>query len=477
MAQYVRLARAIDAGKPVETPGVVSDRYATGATRAVPALTITSPASGSLADAPTITVTRHHRRRQGDRRQRRLGRHRHAERRHLQRPRHARSAAATRSRSSPKAPTAAPTCARSPSSPSAPASAGSPTPRATTTAPAPTSIRPTPPSPRAASTSPASTCSPTATTCSSWPRSPARSSTPWAATRSPTSASTSTSGGGRARPRTPCPGPTWTRPAGGTSPSSATAASTPPASTRRARPRPRSPGDMLAVPETHQIAVVVPRSALGGIDLRDRPLRHRDVRQRRGGRGHRLHPARLRRRVLEQPARGLRLDQGVPLRRRRRRLERHAEPRQRHPRPQRDRRDRRLRPDAGRRSSTGAPASPVQLPMLRLDEPAACTSTPGDVSGSVPPTLSLSLGPPAAFGAFTPGADRDYDATTTATVTSSAGDATLSVTDPSSTATGRLVNGHVRARRAAAGARLERAGPAAAPSPRCPPSPEARSRC
>jgi len=59
----------------------------------------------------------------------------------------------------------------------------------------------------------------------------------------------------------------------------------------------------------------------------------------------------------------------------------------------------------------------------------------------VPPTLSLSLGPPAAFGAFTPGTGRDYDATTTATVSSSAGDATLSVTDPSSTATGRLVNG------------------------------------
>ena len=34
-----------------------------------------------------------------------------------------------------------------------------------------------------------------------------------------------------------------------------------------------------------------------------------------------------------------------------------------------------------------------------------------------------------------------HDATTSATVPSSAGDATLSVTDPSSTATGRLVNG------------------------------------
>jgi len=86
-------------------------------------------------------------------------------------------------------------------------------------------------------------------------------------------------------------------------------------------------------------------------------------------------------------------------------------------------------------------ASPAQLPMLRLDEPSACTSTPGDVGGTVPPTLSLSLGAPASFGPFTPGAERTYDATTTATVTSSAGEATLSVTDPSSTATGRLVNG------------------------------------
>ena len=36
---------------------------------------------------------------------------------------------------------------------------------------------------------------------------------------------------------------------------------------------------------------------------------------------------------------------------------------------------------------------------------------------------------------------KDYTATTTATVISTAGDAALSVADPSSTATGRLVNG------------------------------------
>jgi hypothetical protein len=66
------------------------------------------------------------------------------------------------------------------------------------------------------------------------------------------------------------------------------------------------------------------------------------------------------------------------------------------------------------------------------------TSSP---SGTVPATLSLSLGTPASFGAFTPGVPRDYNASTTASVISTAGDAALSVHDPSSTATGRLVNG------------------------------------
>ena len=59
----------------------------------------------------------------------------------------------------------------------------------------------------------------------------------------------------------------------------------------------------------------------------------------------------------------------------------------------------------------------------------------------MPATLSLTLGTPASFGAFTPGVDKTYDATTTANVISTAGDALLSVADPSSTATGHLVNG------------------------------------
>jgi hypothetical protein len=64
----------------------------------------------------------------------------------------------------------------------------------------------------------------------------------------------------------------------------------------------------------------------------------------------------------------------------------------------------------------------------------------GTVGGTVPATLSLALGIPGSFGPFTPGVDRNYDATTAATVTSTAGDAVLAVTDPSSNATGRLVN-------------------------------------
>ena len=51
--------------------------------------------------------------------------------------------------------------------------------------------------------------------------------------------------------------------------------------------------------------------------------------------------------------------------------------------------------------------------------------TPGTVGGAVPATLALTLGGPVSFGAFTPGVTKDYAASTTATVTSTAGDATL----------------------------------------------------
>jgi beta-glucosidase len=58
------------------------------------------------------------------------------------------------------------------------------------------------------------------------------------------------------------------------------------------------------------------------------------------------------------------------------------------------------------------------------------TSTSGGVGGTVPATLSLTLGTPASFGAFQPGVAKDYTASTTANVISSAGDAALSVSGP-----------------------------------------------
>ena len=64
----------------------------------------------------------------------------------------------------------------------------------------------------------------------------------------------------------------------------------------------------------------------------------------------------------------------------------------------------------------------------------------GTVGGTVPATLALTLGGAASLGAFVPGVDRTYDGTTTATVTSSAGSATLSITDTGANP-GRLVNG------------------------------------
>ncbi len=73
--------------------------------------------------------------------------------------------------------------------------------------------------------------------------------------------------------------------------------------------------------------------------------------------------------------------------------------------------------------------------------PAITTDVPGSVGGTVSATLALAVGPPAAFGVFTPGLAKDYAATTTANVVSTAGDAALTVTDPSTTVPGHLVNG------------------------------------
>jgi X-Pro dipeptidyl-peptidase len=107
-------------------------------------------------------------------------------------------------------------------------------------------------------------------------------------------------------------------------------------------------------------------------------------------------------------------------------------------------------------SSTGRPnnvpvtldtrVSKVTLPIVGGYEAAAeagavAPDPTAPVSGTVPATLSLTVGPAATFSAFTPGVTRTYEASTTANVISSAGNAVLSVADPSSQNTGHLVNG------------------------------------
>ena len=93
--------------------------------------------------------------------------------------------------------------------------------------------------------------------------------------------------------------------------------------------------------------------------------------------------------------------------------------------------------------ATGGSATLETLDIreLRTTWGALETSTPGGVGGTVPATLSLTLGPAANFGPFQPGVTRDYTASTTANVISTAGDAALTVADPSTNHPGQLVNG------------------------------------
>ena len=108
-----------------------------------------------------------------------------------------------------------------------------------------------------------------------------------------------------------------------------------------------------------------------------------------------------------------------------------------------------LRPAAGTQLTLDTKASSFELPIVGGANVLADadgdsyheTPVDGGVGGTVPATLSLTLGSPAAFGAFVPGLAKEYSASTTANVISTAGDATLSVTDPSTTAPGHLVNG------------------------------------
>jgi len=97
--------------------------------------------------------------------------------------------------------------------------------------------------------------------------------------------------------------------------------------------------------------------------------------------------------------------------------------------------------DAAARDAVLRPTKAASALLWATVDLPTSTSTTGTVGSTVPATLSLTIGAPVSFGAFVPGIAKDYDATTTVTTISSAGDATLSVADPSSTATGHLVNG------------------------------------
>jgi sugar lactone lactonase YvrE len=77
--------------------------------------------------------------------------------------------------------------------------------------------------------------------------------------------------------------------------------------------------------------------------------------------------------------------------------------------------------------------------VQRFEAPAV--SEPATVGGTVSPTLGLTIGAPARFASFVPGQARTYTATLATDVVSTAGDARLTVSDPSAMATGRLVNG------------------------------------
>ena len=65
----------------------------------------------------------------------------------------------------------------------------------------------------------------------------------------------------------------------------------------------------------------------------------------------------------------------------------------------------------------GDDLSPIRAEKTINVAPVRRPAGAGRVGGTVPPTLSLTLGAPACFGTFTPGVERTYEARTTATVT------------------------------------------------------------
>ena len=94
------------------------------------------------------------------------------------------------------------------------------------------------------------------------------------------------------------------------------------------------------------------------------------------------------------------------------------------------------------RSSRPTPTSTSPTTSSRSPTPRSSSTSKG-VGATVPATLSLTVGSAPGFGTFLPGLAKDYLSGTTATVISTAGDALLTVADPSPLATGHLVNGTI----------------------------------
>jgi hypothetical protein len=90
--------------------------------------------------------------------------------------------------------------------------------------------------------------------------------------------------------------------------------------------------------------------------------------------------------------------------------------------------------------SNGDWAEPANQGQLWRIAPAriteVTTSASTTVGGTVPPTLSLTLGGPVSLGSFLPGVAHVYEASTTADVVSTAGDATLTWSGPNHLANG-----------------------------------------
>jgi PKD repeat protein len=76
-----------------------------------------------------------------------------------------------------------------------------------------------------------------------------------------------------------------------------------------------------------------------------------------------------------------------------------------------------------------------------VDEVAHDVTVDQSVGADVPLVLALTLGGPAQIGALTPGVAAEYTASISAVVTSTAGNAALTVADPDPTNPGRLING------------------------------------